>query len=133
VSPRDLMTKAVRAVSSAKLLIEAGDVDGASNRAYYAMFDAARAVLTASGSSIEVERIRTHAGLISAFSMHVVKTGMVPPNLGRALNRAQQVRLVADYTGGVVDPGEATRIVQEAEEFVATIEARFGLTKLDKQ
>jgi uncharacterized protein (UPF0332 family) len=38
---RDLIEKASRAVRSAKILFEARDVDGACNRAYYAMFDAA--------------------------------------------------------------------------------------------
>jgi uncharacterized protein (UPF0332 family) len=35
------MSKAARAVASARLLLDHGDVDGACNRAYYAMFDAA--------------------------------------------------------------------------------------------
>ncbi|MDW5419090.1 HEPN domain-containing protein [Iodobacter sp. CM08] len=47
MSPQDLIAKAERAIQSAKLLHEAGDVDGACNRAYYAMFDAAKAVLLA--------------------------------------------------------------------------------------
>lgn len=37
-----LMQKADRALASARLLLDAGDTDGACNRAYYAMFDAAR-------------------------------------------------------------------------------------------
>jgi uncharacterized protein (UPF0332 family) len=41
VSARELMNKAERAVVSAKLLREAQDTDGACNRAYYAMFNAA--------------------------------------------------------------------------------------------
>jgi len=38
-----LLQKAWRALGSAKLLLSAGDRDGAVNRAYYAMFDAAKA------------------------------------------------------------------------------------------
>ncbi|OHC67239.1 MAG: hypothetical protein A2045_15515 [Rhodocyclales bacterium GWA2_65_20] len=41
----DFLDKAARAAVSARLLLNAGDVDGACNRAYYAMFDAARAAL----------------------------------------------------------------------------------------
>jgi uncharacterized protein (UPF0332 family) len=37
----DLMEKAARAATSAKLLLDAGDFDGACSRSYYAMFDAA--------------------------------------------------------------------------------------------
>lgn len=44
------MTKASRAIASAKLLLADGDLDGACNRAYYAMFDAARAALIWSGA-----------------------------------------------------------------------------------
>ncbi len=42
MNPADLLDKASKAVASAKLLLNAGDTDGACNRAYYAMFDAAR-------------------------------------------------------------------------------------------
>ncbi|MCX7662789.1 MAG: HEPN domain-containing protein [Tepidimonas fonticaldi] len=42
----DLLAKAEVAAASAQALLERGDPDGAVNRAYYAMFDAARAMLT---------------------------------------------------------------------------------------
>ena len=42
LNPLDLIVKAERASASAFALLDMGDVDGASNRAYYAMFDAAR-------------------------------------------------------------------------------------------
>jgi hypothetical protein len=45
---KELFTKAQTAATSARILLNAGDVDGACNRAYYAMFDAARAALLAS-------------------------------------------------------------------------------------
>lgn len=69
----DLMSKAVQAAASAKILLDTGDVDGACNRAYYAMFDAARAALLASGALADLNIGRTHSGLISAFSLHLVK------------------------------------------------------------
>jgi uncharacterized protein (UPF0332 family) len=43
VNAADLWNKAHQAASSARLLLNAGDTSGACNRAYYAMFDAARA------------------------------------------------------------------------------------------
>ncbi|MHB8253387.1 MAG: HEPN domain-containing protein [Acidiferrobacter sp.] len=60
----DLMAKARQAAASAKVLLDTGDADGACNRAYYAMFDAARAALMASGAPTEPEIARTHSGLI---------------------------------------------------------------------
>ena len=48
MKPLELMAKARRAQVSAQRLLEDNDSDGACNRAYYAMFDAARAALIAS-------------------------------------------------------------------------------------
>ena len=73
VTPTELMDKADRAIASAKLLLDAGDVDGPCNRAYYAMFDAARAALLLSGAPVDPVVAKSHSGLISAFSLHLVK------------------------------------------------------------
>lgn len=123
----ELMSKAVRAVESARLLLDAGDADGACNRAYYAMFDAARSALLASGAPVESEIARTHGGLISAFSLHLVKPGRVSIELGRALNRVEEIRLVADYKGDPVEIERAKWAVQQAEEFVTTMRATFAI------
>lgn len=121
----DLMTKAARAVTSARLLLVAGDTDGACNRAYYAMFAAARAALWATRAPVEMEAVRTHSGLISAFSLQLVKTGHVPIELGRALNRAEELRLIADYKGDPVEPAQAAWAVEQAEAFVDAMRAEF--------
>lgn len=85
------------------MLLDAGDADGACNRAYYAMFDAARAALLISGV---MESTRTHSGLISVFSLHLVKTGRVPVELGKSLNKAEELRLMADYKGDPIERGD---------------------------
>jgi uncharacterized protein (UPF0332 family) len=84
------MAKAVRATASAKILLDTGDVDGACDRAYYAMFNAARAALLASGAPVQADISRTHSGLIAAFSLHLVKPGQVSVDLGRALNKVEE-------------------------------------------
>ena len=114
----ELMAKATRAAESAALLLDDGDLDGACNRAYYAMFDAARAALLAAGVQTGAEVPRTHGGVISAFSLHLVKPGRVPLELGRALNRAEEIRLVADYKGETVDRKHAAWAVAQATTFV---------------
>jgi uncharacterized protein (UPF0332 family) len=88
--------------ASARLLLDVGDVDGVCNRAYYAMFDAARAALIQSSAPVVPEVAKTHNGLISAFSLHLVKTGRVPTEFGKALNKVAETRLIADYTGDEV-------------------------------
>jgi uncharacterized protein (UPF0332 family) len=128
VNAVELMTKAERATNSARLLLDAGDADGACNRAYYAMFDAARAALLSSQAPVAAETARTHGGLISAFSLHLVKTGRVPVELGRALNRVEEIRLVADYKGDPIEPERAEWAVQQAEVFVSEMKSRFSST-----
>jgi uncharacterized protein (UPF0332 family) len=108
---------------AAKLLLESGYPDDACNRAYYAMFDAARAALFVSNAPVEAEVARTHRGLISAFGQYVVKPGLVAISLGKSLNRAQEIRLLADYSGDPVDGTQAAELVLRASEFVATIQA----------
>ena len=124
MNARDLLEKARRAAVSARMLKEAGDADGACNRGYYAMFDAARAALLAVGSS-DAELPRTHSGLITAFSLQLVKTGRVPVELGRALNRAAEIRLIADYKDEPVDPEQAAWVVEQARVFVEAMQAAF--------
>jgi uncharacterized protein (UPF0332 family) len=51
VTPEAYTEKASRALASAKLLLADGDFEGACNRAYYAMFDAAHALLLQSGAT----------------------------------------------------------------------------------
>lgn len=119
------MAKARRALDSAQKLLQDGDGDGACNRAYYAMFDAARAALIASKAPVPPEIAKTHSGLISAFSLHLVKPNLFPVELGRSLNKAEDLRLVADYKGDSIDAEEAIWVVQAAQAFVEEVDSRF--------
>lgn len=117
-----LMKKADQALASACLLLDAGDTDGACNRAYYAMFDAARAALF---NHAVPETPKTHNGLIAAFGLTLIKPGRLPKELGRMLNRAEDVRLLADYTGGSVETADARELLSQAETFVNAVHDYF--------
>lgn len=119
------MTKAETACSSARALLVLGDVDGAANRAYYAMFDAARAALLASGVPVGLEIARTHSGLIGAFGKFLVKSGAVSKDMGRLLNRAHEIRRLADYDEDSVELADARELVEQAATFVAAMSAGF--------
>jgi uncharacterized protein (UPF0332 family) len=125
MNAQDLMTKARRALASADKLLQDGDNDGACNRAYYAMFDSARAALIASKAPVPPEIAKTHSGLIAAFSLHLVKTGLFPVELGRAFNRTEDLRLVADYKGDPITEEEALWALQHAKTFLEEVEKRF--------
>ena len=94
-----MLAKADQATASARLLLDAGDVDGACNRAYYAMFGAARAALMDKGHQPE---LKTHGSVIGAFGLHFVKTGLLARAIGKAINDVQEIRLAADYTASSV-------------------------------
>jgi uncharacterized protein (UPF0332 family) len=117
------MTKASRALASAKLLLDSGDVDGACNRAYYAMFDAARAALLSIRAPVPAEIARTHSGLITAFSLHLVKPGLVAIEHGRSLNKVEDLRLIADYKGDPVTLENAAWALEQSEKFLAAVQA----------
>lgn len=124
MTPAELMARARQAVASARILLAAGDLNGACNRAYYAMFDAARAALASSPAP--PESIRTHSGLIGAFSLHLVKSGRVPVDFGKALDKVARLRLIADYTGDEVDAETAAWAIAQADSFIKTVAGLLG-------
>ena len=123
---KELFTKAQTAAASARILLNAGDVDGACNRAYYAMFDAARAALLASGIDESTVNTKTHSGLISKFSLELVKSGQVSVELGKSLNKVEDLRLMADYKGDAVLEEDAAWAVNQADIFVEALCAKFS-------
>lgn len=117
--------KARRSLKSAGLLLDAGDFDGAVNRAYYACYDAARGVIE-TVAQLDTTEVKTHAGLIRLFNLRIVKSGLMPLETGRLIGREEQLRLFADYGDGVQNRVEAELAVSQANEFVA---ACIGLTE----
>ena len=108
------------ALTAAKLLLDARLWNDASNRAYYAMFNAASAAVVFCG----VEDIRSHRALIGLFGRHVAYERGVEPVYRRDLEAAFKVRLRADYEHGFhVDEPAARTLVQTAERFIARIRA----------
>ena len=123
--PASYLRKSRRALQTAQSLIELGDTEGACNRAYYAMFDAAHAALWAAGAQEPGAFIKTHSGLIALFGQELVKTGRIDAEQGRALGRVQKVRLLADYTADPPPEDDARQAVAQAEAFVTAIAAAF--------
>jgi uncharacterized protein (UPF0332 family) len=119
---RLLLDKAIMAARSAQTLLDNGDSDGACNRAYYAVFDAAKALLLHLKPEAEIESIRTHSGLIGAFGKYAVGSAIVAPDIGRLFNRLFEKRLVADYKRDTVAMADAAEAVKQAQQFVIEIE-----------
>ena len=123
MTAKELFEKAATALNSSQLLFGSGDFDGACNRAYYAMFDAARAALLIAEGDDSVLSIKTHSGLISTFSIRLVKSGKVSLELGKSFNKVEDLRLVADYKGDPVAAEQAQWAVDQAKAFVDALRA----------
>jgi uncharacterized protein (UPF0332 family) len=112
--------KAQAAARGAQLLLQAGNADGAVNRAYYAMFDAAQPVLASIDPKLAEGK--THASIIRRFSLHVIKPGFISADHGRFLNEAEDLRLAADYEAEPTGVDEALLTVERMEAFLAAVE-----------
>lgn len=113
--------KAASSLAAAQLLLENGYPDEASSRAYYAMFDAARAALLSVNAPTEAETARTHSGLMTAFARYIVAPGLVSRDVARTLAQAQHIRLIADYKGDGVPPAEASQVINWAAAFIEAL------------
>lgn len=125
MTPEKYLAKASHAAKSASILLREGEAEGACNRAYYAMFNAAHAALLWSGAHVNSGETKKHNSLIAAFGKHLVLTGLLPSELGKSLNKAENVRILADYTGEEIELEKAAEIVVQAERFVASVKDRF--------
>lgn len=79
-------------LDEANLLLEQRHFTGALNHLYYAAFYAARALLAT--KTLDSSR---HSGVIALFQEHFLKTGLIPPDVARALPRAFEKRQTSDY------------------------------------
>ena len=128
-SALSFLRKAEQALAAARLLLEAQDADGACNRAYYAMFDAAHAALFALGIEGLTSPIKTHNGLTAKFGQHVITTGQLAPQHGSDLNKVQTLRQLADYNRDSVAHEDAAWAVERAEAFLAAIRSLIARLK----
>ena len=119
------LEQAHESLREADVLCAAQANRGAVNRAYYAMFDVARAYLV-TRHGITTEAIKTHSGLLSAFSRLGVKQDGLDADLGRWLNQAGEVRASADYDSRSVDAATAAILLANMDRFVATLENELG-------
>ncbi len=64
----------------------------------------------------------SHRSVISAFGEHFVKTGILPRDMGRELNRAFEKRQLGDYEYTfVISKDESEEILEKSTEFVEKI------------
>lgn len=84
------------------------------NRSYYAMFSAAKALL-----ALKELDARRHAGVILLFNQHFVKNGVFTKDLSKLLPKAKDIREDADYGDFVeISKQDAEHQIKNAERFI---------------
>jgi uncharacterized protein (UPF0332 family) len=105
------------------LLVAAHNLDGgfyasAVNRAYYAIFYAASALLITQGL------VRgKHSGVLAAFRQHFVRPGLIEAEYSDIYGRVMDNRHVGDYEVELeMDPSVSRDDLQDARRFVERVE-----------
>jgi uncharacterized protein (UPF0332 family) len=88
------------------------------NRAYYAVFYAALALLV----TADVEPNK-HAGVLAKFDELFIRQGMFPKEMSKILHHAFDMRQAGDYQKSkVITEEQAAEVLISAEKFVRTIQ-----------
>lgn len=111
------LSKAIRALNVARLILESGVPDDAVTRAYYAMFHTAKALVKQADPSSSA---KSHKGVLIAFGNLYVRTEKVPPDYHARISRAQSARHVADYEGDSITKSEAEDHIAFAQRLFDT-------------
>ncbi len=113
------LDRARQDLEAAQSTLEHGFFSVTVSRAYYAMFYATNALLISQG----IHRHR-HAGVLSAFSEHFIKTGLIESEYAKILGNVFNSRLGSDYDVTYsIEQTLAEGVLQDAQRFVDRAEA----------
>lgn len=111
------LDKAERFLQQAEMVRNLQQWDLAANRFYYACFHAVQALFIHYGLAS-----KRHAGMLSQFGLHFIKTGLIEDRLGGFLTRMEQLREKGDYNCIFsVSEDDLGTIVEPAHEIVKVI------------
>jgi uncharacterized protein (UPF0332 family) len=112
------MENAHEVLEVARLNLDNDYYGSACNRAYYAVFYAASALLFAKGMSFG-----KHSAALSAFRQHFIKTGELDVKWSEIYQRIMSHRQIGDYDINLrVEKEQATGDVRDAQAFVEEVE-----------
>jgi len=104
-------------LKSAEALIELDLILDGLSRAYYAALHHARALL------LTIDIIpKSHKGVLTLFSLHFIKTGIIPKEIGVIFSILQKIREDSDYEiGAYFVRDEAERILDDTRLFCRAV------------
>lgn len=111
------MGRAWECLEEGRVLLASGKFNATANRAYYAAFYATRALLALRG--LDAAR---HSGVIALFNREYVRSGQLPKDTGRGLQRLFDARIEADYRDLVtLERSRAEALLAEAAGFLHAV------------
>lgn len=114
---RAMIGKGERSLRAANDHLIKKDSDFASSKAYYTVFHLMQAVLLTKQKTYS-----KHAGVISGFSEHFIKTGIFPVIFGEMIQRLRKDRELGDYGYQLsLSQEEAQRDVKTASEIAGRL------------
>jgi uncharacterized protein (UPF0332 family) len=112
------MARSHERLRSATLLLDAGLYRDSVSRSYYAVLDAADALLLTKDI-----RPKSHTGTITLVGAHFIRTGKIDARYGRLFRVIQRARMTADYERDQeIGREEAVNCLRDAEGFVKLVE-----------
>lgn len=116
--PARFLDKARRSLDAARRLLEAGDADFAADRAYYAVFHTAEALLASRDL-----RYSSHGAVHGAFGKEFARTGELDPAFHRLLLNAFDLRQEAVYRlDRELEAVEVEEVMKEGLRFLGAAE-----------
>jgi len=113
------LEQAHECLNAAMLLINAASFKDATNRSYYCLFHAMRALLAMEGFDS-----KKHSGIIAAFRQKYIKSGIFPVEFSDIINGAFEARGSSDYEDFfVISKEDVVHLFENAKEFLAAVEA----------
>mgnify|MGYP000129144219 FL=1 len=101
-------------LDSAHLTFNAGQYRAANNRAYYSIYHAICAILSAEGVAF-----KRHKDTLSYFNKNYIHTEIFPRELGRKIVKAEEIRHASDYDDFYIASKEVTFLqIQTAERLI---------------
>ena len=105
-------------LEAARVLMKRKLFKDAISRAYYAIFQAARAALAT--KKLDAHK---HSGVISLFNQHFVKSGIFAKDFSKILSSTRDLREASDYDDFyLVSKEEAQEAIDNAEKFIKGVQ-----------
>ena len=105
-------------LEEAVALLNINKFKGASNRAYYAIFHAIKAIL-----ALEETDFKKHSSVIAYFNKNYINTEIFPKELGKKVSTARYYREKSDYVDFyVVTKEECKEQIKAAKELIKLVE-----------